>query len=199
MKFTLRIVLLLLLVTGTLAEDFNLLDALDDPEPTPKPTEKPKAGEAPAIKPKKPSSGDSVGDGFVLEDALHPDPATEKPAVKPPKSGGGGGSFDDSDLLDVSEGGDYKPEGGRSGGRAVDPGADHQGGADQPQDGASSPLAGIISAVVVAVVGAGSSYFAYQKKKLCFKLQGGQDPESGKGQQGTHSEPQVFSTLIQSS
>lgn len=28
----------------------------------------------------------------------------------------GGGSFDDSDLLDVS-GGDYKPDGGRSGGK----------------------------------------------------------------------------------
>ncbi|XP_015813293.3 CD99 molecule isoform X2 [Nothobranchius furzeri] len=134
MKFTLRIVLLLLLVTGTLAQDFNLLDALDDPEPTPKPTEKPKAGEAPAIKPKKPSFGDSGGDGFDLGDALHPDPATEKPAVKPPKSGGGGGSFGDFDLLDVSEGGDYKPDGGHSGGHAVDPGADHQGGADQPQD-----------------------------------------------------------------
>uniref|UniRef100_A0A1A7Y0B0 CD99 molecule n=1 Tax=Iconisemion striatum TaxID=60296 RepID=A0A1A7Y0B0_9TELE len=202
MKFTLRTVLLLFLITGTLAQDgFDLSDALDDIETTQKPAEKPKADEVPTKKPQKPSFGDSGGNGFDLGDALHPGPATDKPAVKPPKSGGGGGgSFGDSDLFDVSEGGDYKPDGGRSGGRAIDPGADHQGGADQPQEGASSPLAGIISAVVVAVVGAGSSYFAYQKKKLCFKIQGGQDPESGKGQQqGTHSEPQVFSTLLQSS
>lgn len=40
----------------------------------------------------------------------------------------------------------------------------------------SGPIAGIISAVGVALVGAASSYFAYQKKKLCFKLQGGRYP-----------------------
>lgn len=38
----------------------------------------------------------------------------------------------------------------------------------------SGPIAGIISAIGVALVGAASGYFAYQKKKLCFKLQGGQ-------------------------
>lgn len=43
----------------------------------------------------------------------------------------------------------------------------------------SGALAGIISSVGVALVGAVSSYFAYQKKKLCFKIQGGQY-ESGK-------------------
>uniref|UniRef100_A0A1A7X2S8 CD99 molecule n=1 Tax=Iconisemion striatum TaxID=60296 RepID=A0A1A7X2S8_9TELE len=136
MKFTLRTVLLLFLITGTLAQDgFDLSDALDDIETTQKPAEKPKADEVPTKKPQKPSFGDSGGNGFDLGDALHPGPATDKPAVKPPKSGGGGGgSFGDSDLFDVSEGGDYKPDGGRSGGRAIDPGADHQGGADQPQD-----------------------------------------------------------------
>lgn len=35
-------------------------------------------------------------------------------------------------------------------------------------------MAGIISAVAVAIFGAASSYFAYQKKKLCFKVQGGE-------------------------
>lgn len=35
-------------------------------------------------------------------------------------------------------------------------------------------LAAIISSVGVAVLGAASSYFAYQKKKLCFKIQGGE-------------------------
>lgn len=42
-----------------------------------------------------------------------------------------------------------------------------------PAEG-SGPIAGIVSAIGVALVGAASSYFAYQKKKLCFKFQGGQ-------------------------
>ncbi|XP_039648856.1 CD99 molecule isoform X2 [Perca fluviatilis] len=155
-------VLLLLLVAGTLTDDgLDLSDALDDlaPSPTPaKPKEQPKAPEkpktdggldlsdafapdepAPTKKPKKPSSGDSGGFGLDLEDALGPDPnpKPDKPAVHPtdPAKPRGGGSFGDSDLSEVSDG-DYKPDGGRSGGgRAVDPGYDSQGGAgDQPQD-----------------------------------------------------------------
>ena len=35
-------------------------------------------------------------------------------------------------------------------------------------------IAGIISAVGAAIVGAVTSYIAYQKKKLCFKIQGGE-------------------------
>ncbi|XP_026157473.1 CD99 molecule isoform X3 [Mastacembelus armatus] len=189
MKFCLRIALLVFLVNGTLTQEgFDLSDALEDPPPTPaKPKDKPKA-------PEKPKTDSDFG--LDLEDALGPDPHSkpDKPPVIPPKSGGGGGSFGDSDLFDVS-GGDYKPDGGRSGGRAVDPGYD-QGGADQPQEAGSGQIAGIVSAIGVALVGAASSYFAYQKKKLCFKLQGGADPESGKGQRITHSEPQVFSDLL---
>ncbi|KAM6945350.1 CD99 molecule [Aplochiton taeniatus] len=89
-----------------------------------------------------------------------------------------GGDFGLDDLKDVV-GGDYTPEGGK------DP-------ADEPQaEAGSGQIAGIASAVGMALLGAASSYFAYQKKKLCFKIQGGQDPESGKGQPGTHSEPQA--------
>ncbi|XP_026217604.1 CD99 molecule isoform X2 [Anabas testudineus] len=195
---------------------FDLSDVFDDLEPTPaKPKDQPKAPEKPKAggeldlldafgpdltptqKPKKPSSGDSGagGTGFDLNDALGPDtnPKPDKP-VNPPKSGGGGGTFGDSDLSDVS-GGDYKPDdtGGR---RTVDPGYDPQGGADQPQGEGAGPIAGIVSAIGVALFGAASSYFAYQKKKLCFKMQGGADPESGKGHSGTQSEPQVFSNLL---
>uniref|UniRef100_A0A8D0ACJ7 CD99 molecule n=1 Tax=Sander lucioperca TaxID=283035 RepID=A0A8D0ACJ7_SANLU len=174
------------------------------PPPTPaKPKEQPKAPEkpktnggldlsdafgpdepAPTKKPKKPSSGDS---GLDLEDALGPDPnpKPDKPAVQPadPAKPRGGGSFGDSDLLDVS-GGDYKPDGGRGGA------------GDQPQEADAGTVAGIASAIGVALLGAASSYFAYQKKKLCFKIQGGADPESGKGQQ---SDPQVFSELLRTS
>lgn len=77
----------------------------------------------------------------------------------------------------------------------MDPGYDTNSGGDQPQEAGSGPMAGILSAVGVALVGAASSYFAYQKKKLCFKLQGGQDPESGNRHQ-TQSDPQVMSNLL---
>ncbi|XP_060922835.1 CD99 molecule isoform X1 [Limanda limanda] len=221
MAFCLRVVLLLFLVAGTLAQDgFDLGDALDglDP-PTVKPKEQPKAPEKPksdggfgldladafgpdettTVKPKKPSSGDTGGDGFDLGDALGPDtdPKPDKPAVKPPTNTGGGGSFSDSDLSDIGGGGEYKPDGGSSdGGRPQNPGYDSNGGAEQPQEAGSGTIAGIVSTIGVALAGVAGSYFAYQKKKLCFKLQGGVDPESGKAGPGTHSEPQVLSNLL---
>ncbi|XP_047432612.1 CD99 molecule isoform X1 [Mugil cephalus] len=212
MKFSYGVAVLLFLVTGTLTDDdFNLEDALgaDDVTKPPKPAEKPRVDGGfdlnledavrpdPTPKPNKPavvppkSGGDDSG--FDLLDALQPDPKTEKPAVVPPKSGGGGGSFDDTSLLDVAEG-DYKPDGGRSGGRASN--YDDQGGADEPKEAGSGQIAGIASAIGVALLGAASSYFAYQKKKLCFKLQGGSDPESGKGGRDAHSDPQSLSNLL---
>ncbi|XP_035533729.1 CD99 antigen-like protein 2, partial [Morone saxatilis] len=118
-----RIVLLLLLVTGTLTQDlgFNLEDAFEDLAPTPaKPKEQPKApdndggfefdlGDAikpdpttkpdkPAVKPPKSGGG---GFGLDLEDAVGPDPNAkpDKPTVKPPKGGGGGFGFDLEDAF----------------------------------------------------------------------------------------------------
>ncbi|XP_067349121.1 CD99 molecule isoform X10 [Channa argus] len=172
-----------------LGTDLDLSDALDNVAPTsPKPKEQPKA-------PEKPKTGG--GFGLDLEDALGPDTnpkPSEKPASNQPKNGEGGGNFDDNDLLSVS-GGDFKPDNSGGGkGHAADSGYDNQGGGDQPQEAGSGQIAGIVSAIGVALLGAASSYFAYQKKKLCFKLQGGTDPESGKG--GTHSDPQVFSDLL---
>ncbi|XP_019723665.1 CD99 molecule isoform X5 [Hippocampus comes] len=140
MKFCL-LPALLLLATGALTQDgFDLFDALDDVEPTPpKPKEQPKppanpddggldlldafGPDEPEEKPKKPqpNPGNSDGFGFDLEDALNPDPNAkpDRPAVNPHKPSGGGGSFDDNDLFDVGDSGNYKPDGG---------------GADQPQD-----------------------------------------------------------------
>ncbi|XP_035983704.1 CD99 molecule isoform X2 [Fundulus heteroclitus] len=153
MEFCLRILSLLLLITPTLTDEgFNLEDAFG-PDPTPvKPKEQPESpklpggngdlnlldafGPAPTPKPKQPSSGGTGDDfGFDLSDALLPGATSEpkQPAVKPP-SGGGGGTFDDNDLLGVSESDDYKPDKGGSGGRAMNPGSENQGGADQPQD-----------------------------------------------------------------
>ncbi|XP_049325587.1 CD99 molecule isoform X2 [Astyanax mexicanus] len=190
-------------------DDLSLFDALDDDEPTPPPVKPPKAGGdgnieldlsdalGPDIpeKPKKPAGDPSkTGDSsnFDITDAFDNDP--KKP------SGGGGGGFDDSDLGDVAGNGDYKPDpgqGGRGGARAGDSNYDNSGGGEQGAQGGQ--MAGIISAVGVAILGAASSYFAYQKKKLCFKIQGGADPESGTNQAGTHSEPQVLSNLLKSS
>eukprot|EP00066_Takifugu_rubripes_P003681 XP_003966452.1 PREDICTED: CD99 antigen-like isoform X1 [Takifugu rubripes] len=213
MKFPLEVLSLLLLVAGTLTQDLDLADFFDNDAPTEKPkvTQKPKTDvddfglnledalgpdpkpDKPPVAPPKPG-----GDDFDLnlEDALNPDPKPDKPPVAPPKPGGAGGTFGDADLFDVGKG-DYKPEGGRSGG-AGNAGHDTQGGADQPQEASAGPIAGIISAIGVAVVGAASSYFAYQKKKLCFKIQGGEDPERGKEQQG-QPDPQVYSNLLKTS
>ncbi|KAM9836120.1 CD99 molecule isoform 2-T2 [Aulostomus maculatus] len=204
MKSALRTLLLLSLLIGTFCQDeFDLFDALD-PAPTPeKPKEIPKAPEPPKnddpAKPKKPTSGDSDGFGLDLEDALGPElkPKPDTPVVPPSGGGGGGGTFDDSDLFDVNDG-SYKPEGGKTGGGGAGD-YDSHGGADQPQEAGSGPIAGVVSAIGVALLGAASSYFAYQKKKLCFKIQGGADPESGKGHHGTQSDPQVFSNLLRTS
>ncbi|XP_021464507.2 CD99 molecule isoform X5 [Oncorhynchus mykiss] len=127
------------------------------------------------------------------------DPVPGKPAVVPPKDGGtGGGSFGDNDLFDFSDNDNYKPDPGKGGGaRAADPApSDPNGGggapADQPQgeEAGSGQIAAIVSGIGVALLGAASSYFAYQKKKLCFKVQGGEDPESGKNAHGAQSDPQ---------
>ncbi|KAJ8415135.1 hypothetical protein AAFF_G00008330 [Aldrovandia affinis] len=171
------------------AGGLDLFDALEPSEP--------KEPVKPAEEPKAPA-----GDGFNLDDALLPDPdpvpVPEKPADGLPKDGGNA-SFDDKDLLDLGDfGNDNNPDGDK-GARAVDPNAGSNGdGAEEPKEAGSGQIAGIISAVGVAIVGAASSYFAYQKKKLCFKVQGG-DPESANKDSGTQAEPQVMSNLIQSS
>ncbi|XP_076158984.1 CD99 molecule isoform X1 [Alosa pseudoharengus] len=191
----------------------DLNDALGEADNTPTDPKKP-AGDTPTD-PKKPATGgdldlnDAFGgsDGFNLNDALGPDPEQDKPAVVPPKDGGtsgtGGGSFNDNDLFDIGGGSDYKPDKGKGRAKAsddssYDPARDGPA-ADQPAEAGSGQMAGILSAVGVAILGAASSYFAYQKKKLCFKVQGGADPESGKHHQGTESEPQVLSNLLRSS
>lgn len=202
------ILVLAALAVSRAQDDLNLFDALDD-EPTKPPVKPPKAG------------GDGTFD-LDLTDALGPDtpPTPKKPAGDPSKTGGtgdfnildaidkdskkpsaGGGGFGDLDLSDVADNGEYKPDpgqGGRGGARAGDSSSDTSGGAEQgaAQNG---QMAAIISTVGVAILGAASSFFAYQKKKLCFKLQGGADPESGTNQSGTHSEPQVLSNLLKSS
>ncbi|KAJ8407095.1 hypothetical protein AAFF_G00287710 [Aldrovandia affinis] len=199
------------LAIGAKAQEFDLADALDldDDVPTkapvPKVPDKPKKSggdeldlfdalspdtEDPAKPPEDPKA--PAGDGFDLYDALGPDPTPKKPAVDPPKDGGtGGGSFGDSDLLDVLGGGDeYKPDKSKGGGYIHDPSSDHNGdmGGDEGHaEAGSMNMTGILSAVGVAIVGAVSSYFAYQKRQLCFRLRGGNQMNANQGRYGARS------------
>ncbi|XP_035249796.1 CD99 molecule isoform X2 [Anguilla anguilla] len=164
------------------ADDLDLAEAAK-PEPTPepaKPTEAPKAPEEPA--------GGDLDLGDAVDPEPEPKPVPDKPAVDTPTDeGNAGGSFGDSDLLDHGNNdNDHKPDGGK--GEA----------ADEPQEAGAGQIAGIVSAVGAAIVGAVGSYFAYQKKKLCFKVQGG-DPESANKESGTQADPQVMSNLLKSS
>ncbi|XP_056127360.1 cytochrome c1 [Rhinichthys klamathensis goyatoka] len=71
------------------------------------------------------------------------------------------------------------------------------GAASGPKDSGSGTVVGVVCGIAVAAVGAITGYFTYQKKKLCFKVQRG-DPESAKEENGTQSDPQVSSTLLDS-
>jgi len=55
-------------------------------------------------------------------------------------------------------------------------------------------VAGILAALIGALFAGGSSFIAYQKKKLCFKQHGNQE---GGGEQQQGDEPQIFSSLLQ--
>ncbi|XP_036915652.1 CD99 antigen-like protein 2 isoform X2 [Sturnira hondurensis] len=119
-------------------------------------TKRPGTTRAPA----KPAAGD-----FDLADALDDwndrDDGHRKPNV-------GGGGFSDKDLEDILGGGDYKPDKGR--------GDSQYGSNDDPGAGMSpetGTIAGVASALAMALIGAVSSYISYQQKKFCFRIQQG--------------------------
>ncbi|XP_077199449.1 CD99 antigen isoform X2 [Paroedura picta] len=160
---------LALLAAHCRGQDFDLEDALG-PEsvPTKKPT----------TVTKKPASDDD----FNLEDAFGGGDEPSQPD-RPGGHGNSGGELSDSDLYE----GTLPPE-KPGGGQDADSNTGEGGGA----------LAGIISSVVLAVVGAVSSFIAYQKKKLCFKASD-QENVNMENQQGAHAEPPVQRTLLQKS
>uniref|UniRef100_A0A7M4EHI3 CD99 molecule (Xg blood group) n=1 Tax=Crocodylus porosus TaxID=8502 RepID=A0A7M4EHI3_CROPO len=156
----------MLKITGE-GDDFDLSDALDV-STSPK---------QPGIPTKKPHLG---------EDSLNDpegDPRKPPPA-QPGGTGNGDGNFKDTDLLD----GKSPPE--TSGGESDKKKSDGDAEASQ------GVIPGIISAVVVAVVGAVSSFIAYQKKKLCFKSSGDQENVNMESHQGAQAEPPVQRTLL---
>ncbi|XP_051564588.1 CD99 antigen-like protein 2 isoform X2 [Myxocyprinus asiaticus] len=209
--WTLLAVFSLLIVKG-ITEDLNLADAIDDFEPsssTPAPKVKPAGGAGAAVKPTKrpvqttaknpvkPKPKQTDLEEFDLADALDPDNDIRG---KGKDSGKSGGVFTDDDLLDVGNDNTYKPDkgkGGRAtGGSELDP-ADENNYDTMAETGT---IAGIVSAVAMALVGAVSSYISYQKKKFCFSIQQSLNADMVKADAPdavVAQEPQVQQTLLQ--
>ncbi|XP_036417301.1 CD99 antigen-like protein 2 isoform X1 [Colossoma macropomum] len=190
--------------------DLDLSDFFDD-KPTPKPPVQPKVPVKPKPKPDL--------DEFDLSDAL--DPSNDiggkgkdtgkgdkgvggggrgggRPSIR---GGNGGGTFTDDDLLDVGSDDSYKPDKGKGGRGAANSGdLDSTDNGDYDTMAETGTIAGIVSAVAMALVGAVSSYISYQKKKFCFSVQQSlnadmvktDNPEAVVAQ-----EPQVQQTLLQ--
>ncbi|XP_013219814.1 CD99 antigen-like protein 2 isoform X2 [Ictidomys tridecemlineatus] len=136
-------------------------------------------------------AGSSVND-FDLADALDdrndPDDSRRKPNVA-------GGGFSDKDLEDVLGGGEYKPDKNKGDGG--------YGSSDDPGSGMSAEtgtIAGVASALAMALIGAVSSYISYQQKKFCFSIQQGLNADYVKGENleaVVCEEPQVKYSALQ--
>ncbi|GCC25801.1 CD99 antigen-like protein 2 isoform X6 [Chiloscyllium punctatum] len=168
--------------------DFNIWDLL---QTTPPPRKTPKSPKATKKTPKKGNSDpNDFGLDFDLSDAI--DDRNDNRG-KGEKDDSGTSNISDKDLEDLLGGGDYKPDKKKSGGNV--PPSD--------QDQVAMPettIAGIASAIGAALLGAVSSYIAYQKKQLCFKIQGSLNQQYVKGENaeaGAMSEPQAERSLLQ--
>lgn len=114
-------------------------------------------------------------DGFDLEDAL--DDRNDLDGPKKPSTGEGGG-WSDKDLEDILGGGGYKPDKDKGGGGGY-------GSQDDPGSGAVTDpgtIAGLVSALAAALLGAVSGYLSYQHRKFCFSVQRGLDAAYVKGE-----------------
>ncbi|XP_017926473.1 CD99 antigen [Manacus vitellinus] len=180
-----KVVSLLFLLSSTgNFDDFSLEDALGEIKTTKKPLPSQK-------------TPPQDFDDFNLDDALHPDGPKPNPPAKPrdtdnpkrdqPKDTG---TFDDADLLDGNS-----PKGGGDGsGSNERRGQTPNNG--QEDEGSQGAIAGIVSAVAATVIGAVSSFIAYQKKKLCFK-QSDEENVNMDSHRGAQSEPPVQRTLLE--
>ncbi|XP_073692349.1 CD99 antigen-like protein 2 isoform X2 [Garra rufa] len=152
-----------------------------------------------SVPPRKAQSG--PGD-FDLSDALNPDNDIKG---KGKDSGKGGSQFSDDDLLDVGNDNSYKPDkgkGGKGGSSAGSSGGDLDPADENNYDtmAETGTIAGIVSAVAMALVGAVSSYISYQKKKFCFSIQQSLNADMVKADAPdavVAQEPQVQQTLLQ--
>ncbi|XP_065756864.1 CD99 antigen-like protein 2 isoform X3 [Phocoena phocoena] len=146
-------------------------------------TRRPGATRAPA----KPA-----GNEFDLADALD-DRNDQDHGHRKPSAGGGG--FSDKDLEDIVGGGEYKPDKGKGDGQ--------YGSGDDSGSGMSAEtgtIAGVASALAMALIGAVSSYISYQQKKFCFSIQQGLSADYVKGENPEAvvcEEPQVKYSALQ--
>ncbi|XP_061827449.1 uncharacterized protein [Nerophis lumbriciformis] len=112
------------------------------------------------------------------------------------------GGFDLEDALSAGGAQDTPPQSGRS--HSAGSGAhvaEATGEVAEDEETNSGSLAAILCAMGVAVVGAATGYYTYQKKKLCFRTMQEEDPEAArKADAGeVQSDPQVLSNLLNSS
>ncbi|XP_050970069.1 CD99 antigen-like protein 2 isoform X2 [Labeo rohita] len=171
-----------------------------------------------SVPPRKAQSGP---EDFNLEDALDPDNDIKgkgkgsgkdkdlggggRDGGKPNSGGTGGNQFSDDDLVDVGNDNSYKPDkgkGGKGGSSAGSSGGDLDPADDNNYDtmAETGTIAGIVSAVAMALVGAVSSYISYQKKKFCFSIQQSLNADMVKADAPdavVAQEPQVQQTLLQ--
>ncbi|XP_012881436.1 PREDICTED: CD99 antigen-like protein 2 [Dipodomys ordii] len=131
-------------------------------------------------------------DDFDLADALD-DKNDRNDGHRNPSTAGEGG-ISDKDLEDILGGGAYKPDKNKGDGG--------YGSSDDPGSGMSAEtgtIAGVASALAMALIGAVSSYISYQQKKFCFSIQQNLNADYVKGENleaVVCEEPQVkYSTL----
>ncbi|XP_047392340.1 CD99 antigen-like protein 2 isoform X6 [Sciurus carolinensis] len=152
-------------------DDFNLEDALKETSSvkqrwdhlTTTTTRRPGTTRAPAV------------NDFDLADALDDRNDRDDGRRKPNVAGGG---FSDKDLEDILGGGEYKPDKNKGDGG--------YGSSDDPGSGMSTEtgtIAGVASALAMALIGAVSSYISYQQKKFCFSIQ-----HAAEGQEGLNAD-----------
>ncbi|XP_051755602.1 CD99 antigen-like protein 2 isoform X4 [Ctenopharyngodon idella] len=206
--WTLLAVFSLLIVKG-ISQDLNLADALDDDlPPTSPPKVNPAGGAGGAVKPspkpvkptvKEPAKPKQTGlEDLDLKDALDPNNDIKGNGKD---SGKGGSQLSDDDLFDVGNDDSYKPDKGK-GGKGASSGGDLDPADDNNYDtmAETGTIAGIVSAVGMALVGAVSGYISYQKKKLCFSIQQSLNADMVKADAPdavVAQEPQVQQTLLQ--
>ncbi|XP_077445877.1 CD99 antigen-like protein 2 [Stigmatopora argus] len=186
-------IIAIVLVVQVRPQGLDLADALDGALPTTAPL--------PGTKGPSKTKGKADTDGFDLADALDPKNDLDKGKGRRP----GGGEFSDSDLIDVGNNNTYKPDKGK-GKRPSGNSDDHinqRGDNNNVETTAEiGTIAGIVSAVGVALAGAISSYISYQKKKLCFGIQQSLNAEMVKAEPPDAvlaTEPQVQQTLLEKS
>ncbi|XP_067299493.1 CD99 antigen-like protein 2 isoform X8 [Pseudorasbora parva] len=208
--WTLLAVFSLLIVKG-ISQDLDLGDALDD-APTPPPKVDPAGGAGgaavkpspkpvrPTVKePAKPKPKQTDFDDLDLADALNPDNDIKGKG----KDSGKGSQFSDDDLFDVGNDNSYKPDKGKGGKGGSASSTGDLGPADENNYDTmaeTGTIAGIVSAVAMALFGAVSGYISYQKKKLCFSIQQSLNVDMVKADAPdavVAQEPQVQQTLLQ--